>query len=517
MPWVSVVLPAPRSPVRTTRSPGRSRRRARGRGRASPPRWAPRRATSSTAVSSRVGRHRPGGRRSLLLPRRRGLPPGDAPSRPARRSARARGRPPASRVTARRTGMTVRRAGVRIAFRRPGVRRSARSTSSARCRLTTSRVLEHSRWPASLTTTCSAPGSGATISSLCDGGVSRSPSPTMTSTSSPSSAASACRLSCVGTSAGTRDDVEPGRGDHVRGEPDERVRSPARRTSSAARARPPGRCRAARPRSTSRGVPGQRLIAPGATPLHEPAEAGQPEVDLGPGRRRWWRPGRRRAPGRANEVAAAARPGDMIVIPPIECPTSTSGPGRRHRRRHGARGRGPSWSIVADAVGAGAGAAVPALVPEDQPVAGRAAPGAGSARSPSTARSRGRGRRSSGAAPRRCRAARRVVGLVDLDVQRGRRRRRGRRGPRGAARRSPRRRRPRRRGSSGRPTATRSAASPSAAPTPAAARPTPSESRPTRAAATLGHQDGAPVAPSPPSRVPTWTPAPAAPIRVTIS
>ena len=106
----------------------------------------------------------------------------------------------------------------------------------------------------------------------------------------------------------------------------------------------------------------------------------------------------------------------MIVIPPIECPTSTSGPVRRERTQHGVE-------VVAELVDRAArprrplGAAVAALVVDHLPDrrARRARPGtgAGSARSAGRARSRARARpsarraRPAAARSPRTRAARR--------------------------------------------------------------------------------------------------------------
>ena len=201
-------------------------------------------------------------------------------------------------------------------------------------------------------------------------------------------------------------------------------------------------------------APGARRADRGAP--RWPRATGRPSVDLAePARRRCRRrpTPTTRSPNSSGYWSASA----MIVMPPIEWPTSTTGrPVGAAASMTAFRSR-PSWSIVrVPCVAAAARAAVAALVPEDHPHAARAGRGAGSARSPGSGSSRGRRRTVSG----------RVVRAVDLDVQRQRRRSattvsgRPRSSPNGSAAGRGRARRP------ARPTAYRRAAT--AAPTPAA-------------------------------------------------
>ena len=60
---------------------------------------------------------------------------------------------------------------------------------------------------------------------------------------------------------------------------------------------------------------------------------------------------------------------DMTLMPPIECPTSTTGPVVQVASRTAARSR-PSWATVQSSRAGCAGAAVPALVVGDDPETG---------------------------------------------------------------------------------------------------------------------------------------------------
>ena len=81
--------------------------------------------------------------------------------------------------------------------------------------------------------------------------------------------------------------------------------------------------------------------------------------------RRWSRRTAARRPGRRTRPGGACAY-SMIVMPPIECPASTTGPVGASRRSTSARSS-PSWPSVADRQPGGAGPAVPARVVRDDP------------------------------------------------------------------------------------------------------------------------------------------------------
>ena len=137
------------------------------------------------------------------------------------------------------------------------------------------------------------------------------------------------------------------------------------RTSSAWSARTRCRRRGDRPRATS---PGRRLRAASALGAARrsarPAAAGTPNVTSAS------RPGdvdtsatpTTRSPKSSGCWSASA----MTVMPPIECPTSTTLPVGAVASRTASRSR-PSWSMVAFSALPRPRPAVAALVPEDQP------------------------------------------------------------------------------------------------------------------------------------------------------
>ena len=180
MPWVSVVLPAPSPPVSTTRSPA-AQQRARGRDPA------------------------PGCRRRREATTRR----------PLTRRPRGAPRPARARATLRFFAMswTVRRTrGLLLTGTPSATARCARAMSMSSCWVTSCGCSSMRMWPASSTTTCSAPGMRRTISSLCEGGVMRSPAPFMTRVSMPMSGARSSLMSSASMSgrkaAMTSKDVE---------------------------------------------------------------------------------------------------------------------------------------------------------------------------------------------------------------------------------------------------------------------------------------------------------------------